>query len=176
MSCQKEINGRIVRVLQADVTDLDIDGFVFYAQSDLKLGSGFGSAISIRGGPTVQEELDKLAPLELTHAVVSGAGNLKANHIIHANGPKFQEAGLEDKLKATVLNALKAADGKGIKRLAMPPMGTGFYGVPLDTSARVSLEAVREYLRGDTMLEEVTICAHDNREFKPFEKILQELG
>ena len=176
MSCQKEFNGCVVKVIQGDLVDLEIDGLVFYAESDLKLGSGFGNAIAVRGGPTIQQELDKLAPLEDTKAVVSAAGELKAKFIIHANGPKFQETGMEDKLKTTIVNALKLVDEKGIKKIAMPPMGTGFYGVSLDASARVTLETIKEHVNGSSGIEEVVICALDNREFKPFEKKLLELG
>lgn len=176
MSCQKEVNNRVIKVIVGDITELDLDCFVFYAQPDLKLGAGFGGAISVRGGPTIQEELDKLAPIEPTQSVITGAGELKANFIIHTYGPRFQEENLEDKLATTMLNALRLADEKGIKRIAFPAMGAGFYVVPLEISARVSIGAAREYLQGNTGLEEIVFCVIDNREYKPFEKVLQNLG
>ena len=48
-----------VRLIRGDITDLDVQAFVFYAKPDLKLGSGFGTAISVRGGPSIQKELDE---------------------------------------------------------------------------------------------------------------------
>jgi O-acetyl-ADP-ribose deacetylase (regulator of RNase III) len=176
MSCQKEVNNRVIKVMVGDITELDLDCFVFYAQPDLKLGAGFGGAISVRGGPTIQEELDKLAPVGPNESVITGAGDLKANFIIHTNGPRFQEENLEDKLATTMLNALRLADEKGIRGIAFPAMGAGFYVVPLETSARVSIGAAREYLQGNTGLEEIVFCVIDNREYKPFEKVLQNLG
>ena len=95
---------------------------------------------------------------------------MKATHIIHAVGPRFQEEGLEDKLKTTILNCLKAADEKGIKAVAFPPMGAGFYGVPLDVSARVTLGTIKEYLANETSIEDVVVCLFDNREYQPFQK------
>ena len=91
MSDEKKIKNSVIRLAKGDITDLDIECFVFYAQSDLKLGSGYGGAISMRGGPEVQQELDKLGPIELGEAVISAAGGMKAKQIIHANGPKFRE-------------------------------------------------------------------------------------
>ena len=67
---------------------------------------------------------------------------------------------------------LKLADLKGIKKVAFPPMGTGFYGVPLAQSARLMFETITEYLSGDTEIDEVVICLLDNREFKPFQEQL----
>jgi O-acetyl-ADP-ribose deacetylase (regulator of RNase III) len=74
-----------------------------------------------------------------------------------------------------VANALRAAEAKGVSRIAFPPMGAGFYGVPLEVSARVSLGAIAEYLSGDTGIAEVIVCLKDSREYKPFQTHLQNL-
>jgi O-acetyl-ADP-ribose deacetylase (regulator of RNase III) len=169
MDDQLTINRTVVRLLRADVTDIEIEAFVYYARSDLALGAGFGGAIAVRGGPTIQEELKKIGTIAPTEAVITAAGEMKAGHIIHANGPKFQEENLDELLRATMRNVLKLADEKKIKRLAFPPMGTGFYVVPLDVSARVMFEIFDEYLQGDTGLEEIIICLLDSREYKPFQ-------
>ncbi len=165
---EKRIDDSTVRLVCADVTEADVDAFVFYAQPDLTLGSGFGTAISVRGGPSVQKELDELGPIQTGEVVVSGAGNLKAKFIIHALGPRFNEEDTEGKLRTTVTNSLVAAEEKGVARIAFPPMGAGFYTVPLDLCARVMIEAIQDYLGGETKIEEVVICAGDRREFKPF--------
>ena len=74
-----------------DITLLEVDAFIFYAQSNLELGSGFGSAISVRGGPSIKKELEDLEPRETGEAVATSGGNLNAKFIVHAVGPKFQE-------------------------------------------------------------------------------------
>jgi len=163
-----EVNGRTINLVKGDITELDIESFVYYARTDLVLGSGFGNAITMRGGPGIQKELKELGPIETTKAVISSAGELKASHIIHAVGPKFQEENLETKLKETVTNSLQEAKKKGIKRVAFPPMGTGFYGVPLASSAEIMFETLITYLSGETAIEEVVICLNDNREYRSF--------
>ena len=57
---EKKINGKTIRLIKGDLTDLDVDAFTFYATEDLALGSGYGTAITIRGGPKIQEELQTL--------------------------------------------------------------------------------------------------------------------
>ena len=92
------IGSTTVRLIRGDISALeDVDAFVFYAQEDLALGSGFGTAITVRGGPTIQKELEGLAPVQTAGAVVSEAGNLKAKHIVHAVGPRFNEDDMEGK-------------------------------------------------------------------------------
>jgi O-acetyl-ADP-ribose deacetylase len=176
MSDEKKIKNSVIRLAKGDITDFEIECFVFYAQADLKLGSGYGSAIAMRGGPQIQKELDQLAPIKLGEAVISAAGGMKAKQIIHANGPKFQEEDLENKLRTTTENALKLADARGIKHVAFPPMGSGFYGVPLAVSARITIDTVKQHLEGKTGLEEVVFCLLDSREYGPFQTKLQTLG
>jgi O-acetyl-ADP-ribose deacetylase (regulator of RNase III) len=170
-----QINNSTLRLARGDIADTELEAFVFYARHDLALGSGFGTAISIRGGPSVQESLNRLGPLETTQAIISPAGEMKAGHIIHAVGPRFQEEDLEDKLRQTIRNVLKCAEDNGLKTLAFPPMGTGFYGVPLEQSARVTIAEIADYLAGETGLKEVVIYLADIREQQPFESYLSTL-
>jgi len=176
MSEQKKIGQGRISLIRDDLTALDVDAFVFYAQHDLALGSGFGTAISLRGGKGVTEELEGKGPLKTTEALVTGAGNLKAKYIIHAVGPRFQEEDMEGKLRSTMQNCLKQAEEKGIERLAFPPMGAGFYGVPLDVCARVMTETIGEHLRGVTKIKEAVICVLDDREYDPFKTQLSSLS
>ncbi len=165
---QVKINQSSVRLVRDDITELDVDAFVFYAQEDLALGTGFGTAISVRGGPAVQKELEELGPLETCQAVVSEAGKLKAKFIVHAVGPRFQEEDIEGKLRTTMRNSLKLAEDKGVQRIAFPAMGAGYYGVPRDLCARVMLEEIKSHLAGTTGIQEVVICVLDTPQYDAF--------
>jgi O-acetyl-ADP-ribose deacetylase (regulator of RNase III) len=167
MANELRVNDKTIRLLVGFITDLPgMDGIVYYASPDLVLGSGYGTAISVQGGPKVQEELKKMGGAALTEVVATGGGNLQAKHILHAVGPRFQEEGTEEKLKTTMLNALKSA---------FPAMGTGFYGIPLDVSARLTLGVAREFLQKAVDPKEIVFCLRDNRELKAFQEQLQKM-
>lgn len=168
MEYTKKIGKSTVRLIRDDITDMDVDSFVFYAESDLKLGTGYGTAISLRGGQVIQKELDELAPREVGDAVVTSGGKLKAKHIIHAVGPKFQEPETEAKLHRTIKSALQVANQNGIKKVAIPPMGTGFYGIPRDICAKITMQAIKESLTNGSSIEEVIICVNDKWELPIF--------
>jgi len=176
MSDQLTINGRTLRLIKGDITDLEIESFVYYAQHSLALGSGYGTAISVRGGPSVQEELKQYGTIGTCDAVVTAAGEMKAKYIVHAVGPRFQEEDTESKLRTTIQNALKQAEVKGITAIAFPAMGVGFYGVALPVSARVTLETVKAYLSGPSKIKDIVVCLLDNREYKPFQSQFMTLG
>ena len=171
---EKQIGNRILRLERGDITDMEVEAFVFDITEDVKLGSGFGGAIQQRGGIVIQKELDKIGSCPTGEAIVTEAGILKADWIIHANGPKFREEDEEAKLRKTVKSALSRAEEKGVKRLAFPPIGTGLYQVPLDLCTRVMVDTISEHLTNGSTFEEVVIVAPDNREFKPFKAKIEE--
>ena len=166
---QVAVSNATVSVVREDITLYEIDAFVYYAQSDLNLGTGFGNAIAMRGGPKIQQELNELGPVDTCGVVVSGSGKLPAEYIFHAVGPKFQEADFEQKLVETIHNVLRLADEKGIPRIAFPAMARGFYGLPLPDSARVTVKSIKDYLAGETGVKEVVICVNDHNDVKAFQ-------
>jgi len=162
-----------LKLVKGDLTALKVDAIVFYAEPSLALGAGFGTAITVRGGPSIKKELEGLGPLQTGQVVTTNAGKLEADYIIHAVGPRFQEDALEEKLRRTVENVLIEASRLSIRSIAFPPMGTGFYGIPLEMCAQILVETLRNFIQPETSLEEVVICVLDNREQKPFAERLQ---
>jgi len=175
LATEKQVNKTLVRLQRGDLTALKVDAFVFYARENLQLGAGFGTAIQVRGGDAVKKELEKIGSLRMSEAAITTAGNMQARFIIHACGPKFQEPDAEGKLRRCVLAALKLAEEKGLKSLAFPPMGAGFYGVPLEVCSTLMLEVIKGFLQANTSLEEIVICVIDKREFNAFKDKVEKL-
>jgi O-acetyl-ADP-ribose deacetylase (regulator of RNase III) len=79
---------------------------------------------------------------------------------------------MEPKLRRTIRGVLAAAKLRGLTSLALPPMGAGYYGVPLADCARVMVEEIRDHLAGETSLTDVVVCAQDRREEEAFESLI----
>jgi O-acetyl-ADP-ribose deacetylase (regulator of RNase III) len=173
---ERRIGDKVMRLVQGDITMMEVEAFVHDITSDLKLGSGFGSAIQQRGGVVIQKELEAVGHLPVGESVVTQAGLLKASYIIHSNGPKFREEQEEEKLRRTVRSALSRAEEKGIQVLAMPPLGTGLYQVPVDLCARVMVEAITEHLKGETGIRELIICVLDTPQYQAFHARMASMG
>jgi len=118
---------------------------------------------------SIQEELKPFGTITTGEAVITSAGELKSNYIIHAVGPRFQEEDTEQKLESTMQNALRAANEKGVLKIAFPPMGTGFYGIPLEICTGVMLNTIKNHVSDGSSLKEIVICVLDDREFKAFQ-------
>ena len=79
--------------------------------------------------------------------ITAGAG-LDAGHVIHAVAPVFpaycpEEA--ERLLRQAFLSALQLAKESSLRAVAIPALGCGLFGCPLEAGARLSMEACREF-------------------------------
>lgn len=164
-----------LELMQGDITELDTDAIVNAANERLILGGGVAGAIKKKGGPSIQEECNRIGGTHVGGAVITGAGNLKAKHVIHAVGPRMGEGDEDRKLRSATLNSLKLADQHGLKSVAFPAISTGIFGFPVDRCARIMLTTTKEYLQGETGLQRVVFCLFGQESFETFEKTLKEI-
>ena len=84
-----------IHIVQGDLTEQDVDAVVNAANNDLQLGGGVAGAIRRKGGPAIQEECDRIGPIPMGEAAMTGGGNLKARYVIHAASMSLGEATTE---------------------------------------------------------------------------------
>ena len=82
--------------------------------------------------------------------MITGGGNLKAQHVIHAVGPRKGEGNEEEKLRNAILNSLKVADGNGLKSIGFPAISTGVFGFPIEHCTEIMLSNTISYLQKET--------------------------
>ncbi len=170
-----QVNQSEIELVQGDITESDTDAIINAANSQLTLGAGVAGAIRSKGGPSIQEECNAIGHCPVGGAVITGGGNLKARHVVHAVGPRQGEGDEEEKLKNSTLNSLKVADQNNVKSITFPAISTGVYGFPLGACARIMLTTVKEYLSGTTIIERVVFALFDDKSFKAFKDQLEKM-
>ncbi len=170
-----QVNNSEIELIQGDITESGTDAIVNAANDQLILGAGVAGAIRSKGGPSIQEECNAIGYCPVGGAVITGGGNLKARHVIHAVGPRQGEGDEEAKLKNATLNSLKVADQNNLKSITFPAISTGIFGFPLDACARIMLTTAKEYLTGSTGLQHVVFALFDEKSFKAFEDQLKKM-
>jgi len=163
-----QLEGTQLELLEGDITELDTEAIVNAANEDLELGSGVAGAIREKGGPAIQEECNRIGSTGVGTAVITGAGELKAKHVIHAVGPRMGEGDEDRKLASAIRSSLAVADRHGLKSIALPAISTGVYGFPIDRCARILLTEVYRYLQGGTKIERVVVSLLDDATFEIF--------
>lgn len=169
---EKTINGKILRLVQGDITARDVDAIVNAANSHLQHGGGVAGAIVRKGGHIIQEESDRIGYVPVGNAAVTGAGSLPAKHVIHAVGPRMGEGDEDNKLKNAVINSLKLASGKDLKSVSLPAISSGIFGFPKDRCAEILVGEAARYLKENpkTSLEVIEFCIYDDVTLGYFKK------
>ncbi len=168
-----QLEGTQLELAEGDITDLEVDAIVNAANEELKLGTGVAGAIREKGGPSIQEECDRIGGTPVGTAVLTGGGELKARHVIHAVGPQMGEGDEDRKLQSAIRSSLALADRHGLKSIALPAISTGNFGYPMDRCARILLTEVYRYLQGGTKIERVVVSLLTDEDFEIFKRELR---
>ena len=134
-----------LEVFEGDIAQLDVDAIANAANNRLWMGAGVAGAIKRAGGEEIEREAIALGPIEVGEAVATGAGRLKARHVIHGAvmGQDFRTNA--DLVGRTTRRCLEVADELGARSLALPAFGTGVGALPLQECARVMVAEARSF-------------------------------
>ncbi len=136
----------VFQAVLGDMTAERVDAIVNAANSHLAHGGGLAGAIVARGGAAIQEESDRLAPIDTGGAAVTGAGTLPSRWVIHAVGPVWGQGNEHDLLESAVVASLERAAELGVTSISFPAISTGIFGYPKKEGTSMIVETVRTWL------------------------------
>jgi O-acetyl-ADP-ribose deacetylase (regulator of RNase III) len=158
------VDGR-VRVVVGDITSQDVGAIVNAANSSLLGGGGVDGAIHRAGGPIILEQCREIRRtlhpkgLPTGEAVITAAGELPAEYVIHTVGPIYgkHRGGEAELLAACYKNSLLLAAKYSLASIAFPAISTGIYDYPRAEAAAVSSQAIEEFLAGTDVIKEIRL-------------------
>jgi O-acetyl-ADP-ribose deacetylase len=171
-----------IELAKGDITGLRVDAIVNAANTQLILGSGVAGAIRSRGGPSIQQECNKLAPINTGEAVITGGGNLLAKWVIHSAGPIYHQYTPEkakELLEDAVLNSLNFIREKNLKSIALPAISAGVYGFPARKCAEIMMNACFKYIEKysdpeSTILVKIILCLYGQDMYDIFNEAFEK--
>lgn len=166
-----------LRLIKGDLTEADVDAIVNAANSRLQHGGGVAGAIVRKGGHSIQEESSAIGHVPVGGVALTGAGKLKARHVIHAVGPMWGEGNEDAKLRSAVRSTLKLAAERGFKTLAMPAISAGIFGFPKAQCAHLIIEEIQLFVGTEkSSFETVDLYLMDPEIIGFFENELERIG
>ena len=161
-----------LRLVEGDLTALDVEAVVNPANSYGQMGGGVAGALRKKGGPQIEAEAVKQAPIPIGKAVLTTGGALPCRYVIHAPTMVRPAEGCNvSRVKKATVAALECADEKKLKKIAFPGMGTGVGGLDPVHAAKAMVEVTRSFQ--PRHLEEVTFVAFGEDLKNAFEEALQ---
>ncbi len=170
---------KIIRLIQGDITTQKVDAIVNAANTSLLGGGGVDGAIHRKGGSAILDDCQKIRAKQggcaVGEAVITTAGLLPSNYVIHTVGPTWQDGqhGEQALLQEAYLNSLKLAEQYHLKTLAFPNISTGIYHFPKVEAASIAIETIVEYLKSTEYLEEINFICFDLENFKIYRQRLE---
>jgi O-acetyl-ADP-ribose deacetylase (regulator of RNase III) len=164
-----------IHIFVGDLTESDADAIVNAANNDLQLGGGVAGAIRRKGGDTIQGECDEIGSIPIGGAAITGAGNLRAKHVIHAASMQFGGRATAQALRSATAHSLRIASENGLASIAFPAVGTGIAGFPLRECAEIMLRETAKHLSSATSLERVDFILFDAAALKVFQEMFRAL-
>jgi O-acetyl-ADP-ribose deacetylase (regulator of RNase III) len=135
-----------VVIIKGDLVEQDVDAIVNAANNDLQLGGGVAGAIRRTGGPSIQDECDARGAIKVGEAAITGGGLLRARYVIHAASMSLGGRTTRSSLRSSMDHVFRLARDHEVQSIAVPAVGTGIAGFPIDECGRVMAESLRAAL------------------------------
>jgi O-acetyl-ADP-ribose deacetylase (regulator of RNase III) len=158
-----------LRVLEADITKINVDIIVNAANEAMLGGGGVDHAIHAAAGPELLEACKAVVPVKpgvrcpTGEARITQAFRLPCKHVIHTVGPiwKGGHNQEEELLASCYRESLKLAAQFGAS-IAFPSISAGAYGYPAEEACRVAVRECKNFLKTDFTLEDVVLVAYQS--------------
>jgi O-acetyl-ADP-ribose deacetylase (regulator of RNase III) len=138
------ISGLAVRV--GELGKSDAAAVVRAVRADGEAITAAGRRLELLAGSSVSQRLQGLGDLPVGGAVITPAGDLPSQFIIHAVLQSVEDPVTSVTVRRALVNVLRRARDLGIASLALPLLGAGAGNLDAEEAARLLVEALREHI------------------------------
>lgn len=171
---EKRVGRGCVVLRQGDITESEVDAIVNAANNHLWMGAGVAGAIKRKGGKAIETEAVSKGPIRIGDAVITGGGELRARHVIHAAGMGTDLRTSPEIVEACTRASLEVAEENSLGSIAFPAIGTGVGGLDVKTVASRMLEVCLAHLQTSTgMLTRIEFVLFSDADFGAFQGALE---
>ena len=170
-----------IKVVEADITQLEVDAIVNAANSTLLGGGGVDGAIHRAAGPELVNYCRSLKGCPTGEAKISPGFKLPANYVIHTVGPVWHggDRGEAELLANCYRNCIRLAQQKDIASIAFPAISTGVYGYPIVSATKIAIDTVlqssTQAIKSGAVIDEVIFCCFSASDAAIYQQQLAEI-
>ena len=161
----------MIKVLQGDITTLEVDAIVNAANNSLLGGGGVDGEIHRAAGRGLYGFNKTLKGCETGGAKLSPGFKLPAKYIIHTVGPVWQGGAHNEPelLSQCYQRSFDLAHANKIKSIAFPAISTGAYGYPKEAAAKI---ATQQMCIHESKFEVILACCFSEVDVEIYRRLL----
>jgi O-acetyl-ADP-ribose deacetylase len=163
-----------IELWNGDICELEVDAIVNAANTSLWMSTGVGGALKRAGGDAIEFAAVRQSPVPLGGAIVTPAGTLAARIVIHAVSLDRDRRTSAAAIEGAVRSAMARARENDVTSIAIPALGTGVGGFPLEEAAAITVRSVREELRRSPRIEHIVFALRGAGPYEAFAAALRE--
>lgn len=149
-----------IDVWQGNIAELEVDALVVAATESLFMTTGAAASVKRHGGDAIERAAVDQGPIAPGSAVVTGAGSLAAQYVIHAVAVGHDRVADADVLRAAVRATLAYAEPLQLRRIAVAPLGSETGAFTAADAARIVIPTLIDAVRGTTIESVVLATQH----------------
>ena len=167
-----------IRVIQGDITSLNVDAIVNAANRTLLGGGGVDGAIHRAAGPELVEACRLLNGCSTGDAKITPGFRLMAKFVIHTVGPVWNGGVRNEKdlLASCYRKSLELATQNNCNSIAFPNISTGIYRFPKQPAAEIAIETANEYLRDHALPDTVLFVCFDEENLRIYREEIKKIS
>lgn len=166
----------MILIVQGELADTRADAVLRPVTADWAAPTPAMRRLEIVTGAAPTLQCRALGELPVGSAVITSAGDLDAQFMIHVVVRSYAEQVSATGIRRALDNGLRRVEEWGIQQLAMPPLGTGAGNLDPDDAAAIMIPLLQERLRAGGPLTSVEIYVDSDYERDVFERYVALAG
>jgi O-acetyl-ADP-ribose deacetylase (regulator of RNase III) len=162
----------VIRVIRGDLASTTAEAVLRPVSAEWTAVTPATRRLELAAGAEVERQCRTLGELPIGSAVITGAGSLSAQFMIHVVVRSYDEPVSAAGVRRGLDNGLRRVAEWGIERLATAPLGTGAGNLEPDDVASIMMPALVERVRGGGPPHDVEIYVDSEYEKEVFERHL----
>jgi O-acetyl-ADP-ribose deacetylase len=159
----------VIRVIHGDLASTTAEAVLRPVSAEWTAVTPATRRLELAAGPEVERQCRTLGELPIGSAVITGAGDLRAQFMIHVVVRSYDEPVSAAGVRRGLDHGLRRVSEWGIERLATAPLGTGAGNLEPDDVASIMIPALVERVRRGGPPRDVEIYVDSEYEKEVFE-------
>jgi O-acetyl-ADP-ribose deacetylase (regulator of RNase III) len=162
----------VIRIVRGDLATAELDAVLRPVTAEWAAVTPAMRRLEIAAGDVPAEQCRRLGELPIGSSVITAAGDLPAQFMIHAIVRSNDEPVTAAGVRRALQNGMRRIVEWGIQRVAMAPLGTGAGNLDADEAASIMIPVLIEQMKAGSPPAEVDIYVDSEYEQEVFQRHL----